>query len=199
MSQIQRQDNLFSAEDWKTIYRTFSQADFTAYDYDSIRDSMLNYIQTNYPEDFNDYIQSSEFVAIIDLLAYLGQSLAFRTDLNARENFFDTAERRESILRLAKLVNYQPKRNVAGRGLLKITRVRTTEPLTDSNGTELGNTDVNWNDPNNAEWYDQWLTICNSAFQSSNQFGNPVKNGTVSTIPAEIYNINSADQLDLHY
>ena len=110
MSQIQRQDNLFSAEDWKTIYRTFSQADFTAYDYDSIRDSMLNYIQTNYPEDFNDYIQSSEFVAIIDLLAYLGQSLAFRTDLNARENFFDTAERRESILRLAKLVNYQPKR-----------------------------------------------------------------------------------------
>ena len=151
MSQIQRQDNLFSAEDWKTIYRTFSQADFTAYDYDSIRDSMLNYIQTNYPEDFNDYIQSSEFIAIIDLLAYLGQSLAFRTDLNARENFFDTAERRESILRLAKLVNYQPKRNVAGRGLLKITRVRTTEPLTDSNGTELGNTDVNWNDPNNAE------------------------------------------------
>ena len=193
MSQIQRQDNLFSAEDWKTIYRTFSQANFTAYDYDSIRDSMLSYIQTNYPEDFNDYIQSSEFVAIIDLLAYLGQSLAFRTDLNARENFFDTAERRESILRLAKLVNYQPKRNVAGRGLLKITRVRTTEPLTDSNGTELGNTDVNWNDPNNAEWYDQWLTICNSAFQSSNQFGNPVKNGTVSTIPAEIYNINSAD------
>ena len=193
MSQIQRQDNLFSAEDWKTIYRTFSQANFTAYDYDSIRDSMLSYIQTNYPEDFNDYIQSSEFVAIIDLLAYLGQSLAFRTDLNARENFFDTAERRESILRLAKLVNYQPKRNVPARGLMKITRVRTTEPLTDSNGTEIANTDINWNDPNNAEWYDQWLTVCNSAFQSANQFGNPVKNGTVSTIPAEIYNINSAD------
>ena len=147
MSQIQRQDNLFSAEDWKTIYRTFSQANFTAYDYDSIRDSMLSYIQTNYPEDFNDYIQSSEFVAIIDLLAYLGQSLAFRTDLNARENFFDTAERRESILRLAKLVNYQPKRNVPARGLMKITRVRTTEPLTDSNSTEIANTCLLYTSP----------------------------------------------------
>ena len=35
MSQIVRQNNLFSAEDWQTIYRTFSQADFKAYDYDS--------------------------------------------------------------------------------------------------------------------------------------------------------------------
>jgi len=51
MSQIQRQDNLFSAEDWQTIYRTFSQADFKAYDYDSIRNSMLNYIQIKDKED----------------------------------------------------------------------------------------------------------------------------------------------------
>lgn len=195
MSQIQRQDNLFSAEDWKTIYRSFSQANFTAYDYDAIRSSMITYIQTNYPEDFNDYIQSSEFVAIIDLLAYLGQSLAFRTDLNSRENFIDTAERRESILRLAKLINYKAKRNSPARGLLKITKIRTTEPLTDSNGTNLSNLNINWNDPNNSEWYDQWLTICNSAFQSTNQFGNPVKSGTVASVPADIYNINtSTDQ-----
>ena len=104
MSQIVRQNNLFAAEDWKTIYRSFSQANFTAYDYDSIRSTMLNYISVNYPEDFNDYIQSSEFIAIIDLVAFLGQSIAFRTDLNSRENFLDTAERRDSIIRLAKLI-----------------------------------------------------------------------------------------------
>ena len=193
MSQIQRQDNLFSAEDWKTIYRSFGQANFTAYDYDTIRSSMISYIQTNYPEDFNDYIQSSEFVAIIDLLAYLGQSLAFRTDLNSRENFFDTAERRESILRLAKLINYKPKRNVPARGLLKITKIRTTEPLTDAEGINLAGTNINWNDPNNPEWYDQWLTIMNSSFQSTNQFGNPAKSGTVSSVTADIYNINSSN------
>ena len=191
MSQIQRQDNLFSAEDWKTIYRSFTQADFTSYDYDSIRTSMLNYIQTNYPEDFNDYIQSSEFIAIIDLLSYMGQSLAFRTDLNSRENFFDTAERRDSIIRLAKLVNYTPKRNTPARGLLKVNKVRTTEPLVDAEGTNLSNTNVSWNDANNTEWYDQWLQILNSAFNSTNQFGDPIKSGTVNTILSEIYNINS--------
>ena len=123
MSQIVRQNNLFAAEDWKTIYRSFSQANFTAYDYDSIRSTMLNYISVNYPEDFNDYIQSSEFIAIIDLVAFLGQSIAFRTDLNSRENFLDTAERRDSIIRLAKLINYRSKRNVPARGILKITKV----------------------------------------------------------------------------
>ena len=192
MSQIVRQNNLFSAEDWQTIYRTFSQADFKAYDYDSIRDSMLNYIQINYPEDFNDYIASSEFIAIIDLLAFLGQSLAFRTDLNSRENFLDTAERRDSIIRLTKLINYRPKRNVPARGLLKITKIKTNEPLQDSSGNELTNANINWNDANNTDWYDQWLTICNSVFNPTNKFGTPTKSATINSIKTEIYNLNSS-------
>ena len=89
MGQLIRQSNLFAAEDWKVIYRSFRDADFKSYDFDTIRASMLNYVARNYPEDFNDYINSSEFIAIIDLLAYLGQSLSFRIDLNARENFVD--------------------------------------------------------------------------------------------------------------
>ena len=120
MSQIVRQNNLFAAEDWKTIYRSFSQANFTAYDYDSIRSTMLNYISVNYPEDFNDYIESSEYLALVDLIAFLGQNISFRTDLNARENYIELAERRESVLRLARLISYNPKRNVPANGLLKL-------------------------------------------------------------------------------
>ncbi len=193
MSQIVRQNNLFSAEDWQTIYRTFSQADFKSYDYDSIRDSMLNYIQINYPEDFNDYIASSEFIAIIDLLAFLGQSLAFRTDLNSRENFLDTAERRDSIIRLTRLINYRPKRNIPARGLLKITKIKTNEPLQDSSGNDLTNAYINWNDVNNADWYDQWLTISNTIFNSTNKFGTPNKSATINSIKTDIYNLNSTN------
>ena len=40
-------------------------------------------------------------------------------------NFLDTAERRDSIIRLTKLINYRPKRNVPARGLLKITKIKT--------------------------------------------------------------------------
>ena len=50
-------------------------------------------------------------------IAFLGQSLAFRADLNARENFLDTAERRDSVLKLARLISYSPKRNIAASGI----------------------------------------------------------------------------------
>jgi hypothetical protein len=73
----------------------------------------------NYPDDFNDFVESSEYVALIDLIAYIAQALSFRVDLNARENFLETAERRNSVLRLARLINYNAKRNKPATGLLK--------------------------------------------------------------------------------
>ena len=89
-----RQSVLFGVQDWKAIYQTFSQADFRSYDYETLRKSFIDYLRQAYPETFNDYIESSEFIAIMDVIAFMGQGLAFRSDLNARENFIDTAERR---------------------------------------------------------------------------------------------------------
>ena len=106
MAASTRQSNLFAAEDWQKVYETFREADFQSYDYETIRKSMVDYLRNYYPEDFNDFIESSEYIALIDLIAFLGQSLSFRADLNARENFLETAERRDSILRLARMLNY---------------------------------------------------------------------------------------------
>jgi len=83
MSSTDRQNRLLLAEDWKRVYQSYKNAEFKSYDFDTIRRTMIQYIRQNYPEDFNDYIESSEYLALIDLIAYLGQNLAFRTDLNA--------------------------------------------------------------------------------------------------------------------
>ena len=85
------------AEDWTRIYQSYKNAEFKSYDFDTIRRTMIQYIRSNYPEDFNDYIESSEYLALIDLIAFLGQNVSFRIDLNARENFIDLANRRESL------------------------------------------------------------------------------------------------------
>ena len=98
MSQIARQRNLFAAEDFTVIYDSFKQANFQSYDYDTIRTAMVDYIKNRYPENFNDWIKSSEFVALVELMSFLGHNLAFRADLAVRENFLSTAERRESVL-----------------------------------------------------------------------------------------------------
>ena len=115
MSSIDRQNNLLITEDWKKIYQSFKNADFQSYDFENLRRTMITYLRTNYPEDFNDYIESSEYLALVDLIAFLGQSIAFRVDLNARENFLELAERRDSVLRLARLISYNAKRNTLSR------------------------------------------------------------------------------------
>jgi len=199
MSESIRQSNLFAAEDYKKVFKAYQFIDYTAYDFDTLKQALINYIQTYYPEDFNDYIESSEFIAIIELLAYFGTSLAFRTDLNSRENFIDTAERRESIIRLAQMVNYVPRRNIPASGLFKIAAVQTDQPLTDSNGVNINDLTIYWNDPNNPDWFDQFVQICNAAFSTLNPFGRPTKSGTIGSIPTDLYQLNNVTKLTVTY
>lgn len=199
MSGAIRQSNLFSAEDYRKVFKAYAFIDYTAYDFDTLKQALINYIQAYYPEDFNDYIESSEFIAIIELLAYFGTSLAFRTDLNSRENFIDTATRRESIIRLAQMVNYVPRRNIPASGLFKIAAVQTDQPLTDANGININDTTVFWNDPNNPDWFDQFTQICNAAFSTLNPFGRPTKSGVIGSIPTDLYQLNNILQLNVTY
>jgi len=184
---------LLVAEDWKKVYQSFKNSDFKSYDFETLRRTMIAYLREKYPEDFNDYIESSEYVALIDLIAYLGQNLSFRVDLNARENFLETAQRRDSILRLAQLINYNAKRNTPASGFLKLTAISTTDNVFDANGSNLANSVIGWNDVSNLNWYQQFVTILNSAMPSTTTFGRPDDRKVINGIPTEQYTINSAN------
>ena len=184
-------NKLLIAEDWKKIYQSFRNADFKSYDFETLRRTMISYLRENYPEDFNDFIESSEYIALVDLIAYLGQNLSFRIDLNARENFLETAERRESILRLARLINYNVKRNVAAKGFLKVLSVQTTDNVIDGNGINLANAVVSWNDPTNINWYQQFTTVLNGTMDNPFVFGKPYDKGIISGIEHQQYRVNS--------
>jgi len=190
MAQTTRQTGLLVQQDWTKIYQTFTNADFTSYDFETIRNTMINYIRTYYPETFNDFIESSEFIAIIDMISFLGQSLSFRTDLNARENFIDTAQRRDSILKLARMLSYNPQRNVAASGVLKIDSIRTTQSITDSNGINLANATINWNDLTNDNWLEQFTTILNAALVVGESIGKPGNSQEINGIQTDEYTIN---------
>jgi hypothetical protein len=191
MSSTDRQNRLLVAEDWKRIYQSFKNADFQSYDFDNLRRTMINYLRQNYPEDFNDYIESSEYLALIDLIAFLGQNISFRVDLNARENFLELAERRESVLRLARLLSYNPKRNQSSTGMLKIDSINTSEDVLDSNNFNLAGQRINWNDPSNPDWYEQFIKVMNACLGGQNQFGKPLKIETVASIPHYQYRFNA--------
>ena len=191
MSSTDRQSRLLATEDWKKIYQSFRNADFQSYDFDNLRRTMINYLRQNYPEDFNDYIESSEYLALIDLIAFLGQNLSFRIDLNARENFLETAERRESILRLARLISYNASRNKAANGLLKFDTISTSESVFDSSGRNLANTTIRWNDISNSNYFEQFIKIINAALPAGNRIGRPSASADISGVATEQYRFNS--------
>lgn len=190
MATSSRQSSLFGVNDWRQIYQTFREADFKSYDYETLRKSFIDYLKVYYPETFNDYIESSEFIAILDVMAFMGQGLAFRNDMNTRENFIDTAERRDSVVKLANLVSYNPLRNLAGQGYLKVVSIQTTQNISDINGFNLSNLPILWNDPANPNWLEQYNTIVNSSLINAQRVGVPGNSATLLGVKTDEYSMS---------
>ena len=191
MAQKSRQNRLFAAEDFTVIYESYINANFQAFDYDTIRTAMVDYVRNNYPENYNDWVESAEFVSLLDVVAQFGHNLAYRVDVNARNNFLSTAEKQESVYKLAEFLGYQPRRNVPAYGEMKIVSVKTNEPVIGSAGISLGGTDLKYEVSNNVNNLDDFVTVVNAVLQNSNQFGSPKKSVVINNIKTEFYDFNN--------
>ena len=182
---------LSRSEAWEKAHQIFTQVNFTAFDFDSIKESLIDYIKLYFPEDFSDYIESSEFIAILEMFAYVGELLSYRIDMNAHENFITTAQRKESILRLAKLISYKASRNIPARGLVKLTSITTTETVIDSSGRNLAGTQIFWNDVNNPDWKEQFLLVMNRVLEQEFGTVSPNERVQVDDVLLELYTLNN--------
>lgn len=179
------------AESWEKVYTSFQNINFASFDYDTIKQSILDYIKLYFPESFNDFIETDEMIAIIESFAYVAELIAYRLDMNAHENFISTAERQDSILRLAKLVSYSADRPLPNRGLVKITSVSTTEGIIDSVGNNLSNKSISWNDTSNSNWKDQFILVMNRVLSQSFGTVSPVDRFQLQDVLFELYDLNT--------
>jgi hypothetical protein len=186
-----REQALLVAEAWQNLYANQSYNNFANYSQDNLVNAVLNYVKINYPDNFNDWITNSEFVIKVRTMAWLFQSLNYRLDLNIRENFISTATRRQSILNLAENVFYVPNRVTGASGQLRVASVMTNQPLVDSNGDSIANVTINWNDPANVDWFEQFMLVMNSALTPRTQFGHPLSQFKQSPSSAALYILNS--------
>lgn len=179
------------AEAWEKAYEAFNQINFTAFDYSSIKQSIIDYLKLYFPESFNDFIETSDYIAMIEVFAYLGELLIYRVDVSSHENFIGVAQRKQNVLRLAKLISYRATRNIPARGLLKITSVMSSEELFDTRGTALKGKQIKWNDANNLLWKEQFTTILNAALLSNIGTVNPNDRVQVDNVLFELYSLNN--------
>lgn len=181
--------SLYAAETWDKVYQAFDKINFVSFDYESVKESLIQYMKLYYAEQFNDYIETSELIAVIDAFAVVAEQLAYRIDMASHENFISTAERKQNILKLAKLVSYNSSRNLPARGLVKITSISTSESIIDSQGNDISNRTILWNDSNNALWKEQFFLIINRLM--TKPFGQPIKSFQVGDIAFQLYSFNN--------
>jgi hypothetical protein len=178
------------AENWEKVYTALQNINFAAFDYNTVKQSILDYVKLYFPETFNDFIESSEFIAIVETFAYIAELMAYRFDVDAHENFITIAQRNDSILRLAKYISYTASRPLPARGLVKITSVSTTESVNDSNGINLANRVIRWNDTSNTAWKDQFIIIMNRALTQNFGTVSPTDRFQVQDVLFELYSVN---------
>lgn len=86
--------------------------DYTSRDFASLRQDLLNAIPSYLPEWTNR--SDNDFgVVLLDLFAYTADGLHYYMDRVANEAYLDTASKRSSVLKIAKLLGYVPTGNTA--------------------------------------------------------------------------------------
>jgi hypothetical protein len=80
--------------------------DYMAKDYASFRQAMLDYLPTISPR-WTERHEADVAIALIELLAYVGDQLSYFQDAVANEAYLDTARQRISVRRHARLIDYQ--------------------------------------------------------------------------------------------
>ena len=78
-------------------------------DFDSIKRDLIDYLRRYYPDDYQDFNEASGGMAIVELLAYLGDAMSFFIDRQVNEGFIDRAIEPENIFSLAQNLGYRPR------------------------------------------------------------------------------------------
>ena len=86
--------------------------------YETVKQELINKVKEKYPEYWNDFTESNLGVVFIELIAGITDMLAFYINQLANEMFFSTAKQRSSIVKIAKMIGYSPKRAIPPTGTI---------------------------------------------------------------------------------
>ena len=78
-------------------------------DFNSLRDSLIDYTKTYFPNTFNDFSPASTGMLFMEMAAYVGDVLSFYIDNQIQETYIQRARQTSNIFNLAYLLGYRPK------------------------------------------------------------------------------------------
>jgi len=82
---------------------------YLAKDFTILKQQLIDYARTYFPNTYNDFGPSSPGTMFIDMAAYVGDVLSFYLDNQIQENFLQYAREESNLLTLAYMLGYKPK------------------------------------------------------------------------------------------
>jgi len=95
--------------------------DFTATDFATLRQSLIDYVKAVYPNDYNNFEESDLGMMFIELVSYMGSIMSYKSDMLAHESFIKTAKDRTNVRKLLELIGIRLRGPVGGAGSARVT------------------------------------------------------------------------------
>jgi len=78
-------------------------------DFTSLRNSLISYAQTYFPNTYNDFTPASPGMMFMEMAAYVGDVLSFYVDNQFQETFIQYSRQTQNLYDLAYMLGYKPK------------------------------------------------------------------------------------------
>ncbi len=78
-------------------------------DFNSFRNSLVNFSKTYFPNTFNDFSPSSPGMVFMEMASYVGDVMSFYLDNQIQENYVQLAKQSNNLFELAYMFGYKPK------------------------------------------------------------------------------------------
>ena len=92
-------------------------------DFSSIRQNLIEFAKTYFPNQYNDFNESSPGMMFIEMASYVGDVLNYYVDNQYRETLLNYAEEKKNVYNIAQSYGYKPKTAVPASVELEVTQI----------------------------------------------------------------------------
>ena len=89
-------------------------------DFTSFKNNLIEFTKNYFPNEYNDFNESSPGMMFIEMASYVGDVLSYYIDNQFKESLLAYAEEKKTIYNMAQALGYKPKLSTASSAGLEI-------------------------------------------------------------------------------
>ena len=115
------------------------EVNYLGRDFSSLRQNLIEFAKTYFPNQYNDFNESSPGMMFVEMAAYVGDVLNYYVDNQYKETLLNYAEEKKNVYDIAQSYGYKPKTAIPSSAELEVTQ--TVPAKSDGSGGYIADLD----------------------------------------------------------